>query len=188
MTAIAGRDDVLKLQTFAQSDLAPFLWRVLGADGERRNRALHRMAEEMLQKLNPGVKVDFQQAGGRTRRDRAHVLRPHRALRGDTDEPGWLARDGADLGMGREDADNVLKIDDVPDWTGRGVLRASLRPLGAGAEAGLRTGAGGDTRARGRDAPWSGRGSATSRPRNRRRSSFCPTRRRHAGRPPKLRE
>ena len=65
VTAIAARDDVLKLQTFAQSDLAPFLWRVLGETENDVNRGLHRMAEEMMQKLHPGVKFNFQQPEAR---------------------------------------------------------------------------------------------------------------------------
>ena len=60
--AIAGRDDVLKLQTFAQSDLTPYLWRGHRPDGEQREPAPYGdMAEDLLQQMNPGVKLDFKQ-------------------------------------------------------------------------------------------------------------------------------
>lgn len=59
LTSIASRPDILKLQTFAQSDLAPFLWKVMASAENNENSALRKMAEDLLRKVNPGVKVDL---------------------------------------------------------------------------------------------------------------------------------
>jgi CheY-like chemotaxis protein len=55
--AIASRPDVLKLQTFAQTDLSPFLWRVV-AQPRDQSPTLRTLAEDLLTKLNPGARVD----------------------------------------------------------------------------------------------------------------------------------
>lgn len=59
VSAIAGRDDVLKLQTFAQSDITPYLWKVIGTADD--NKSLRQMAEDLLRRMNPGVKLEFRQ-------------------------------------------------------------------------------------------------------------------------------
>jgi len=61
VSAIAGREDVLKLQTFAQSDITPYLWKVIGLTQENEDKSLRRMAEDLLQRMYPGMKLDFKQ-------------------------------------------------------------------------------------------------------------------------------
>ena len=65
VTAIAGRDDALRLLTYAQSDLTPFLWKVIAQTQGNESPALRRLAEDLLQRLSPGTKIDFQQPQAR---------------------------------------------------------------------------------------------------------------------------
>lgn len=55
--AIAERPDALKLQTFAQSDMTPFLWRIL-AQPKNQSPTLRATAESLLSRMLPGTKVD----------------------------------------------------------------------------------------------------------------------------------
>lgn len=57
LSAIVSRDDVLNLQTFAQSDLSPYLWRTM-AQPPDSNPALRALAEKLLNRLHPGAKAD----------------------------------------------------------------------------------------------------------------------------------
>ncbi|HEV3439900.1 MAG TPA: hypothetical protein VG122_21210, partial [Gemmata sp.] len=57
VSSIVSRPDVLNLQTFAQSDLTPYLWRWM-AQPPDQNPALRAIAEKLLNKLHPGAKVD----------------------------------------------------------------------------------------------------------------------------------
>jgi CheY-like chemotaxis protein len=61
VTAIASREDVLNLQTFAQSDITPYLWKVIADTEGAGEHALRRMAEDLLRRMNPGVKLDFRE-------------------------------------------------------------------------------------------------------------------------------
>lgn len=54
--AIASRDDVLKLQAMAQTELAPTLWRVLGRPANE-DPLLRELAEGLLNKFLPGTKA-----------------------------------------------------------------------------------------------------------------------------------
>lgn len=56
VSAIAGRPDALTLQGYAQTDLTPYLWRVL-AQPRDQNPTLRTFAEELLNKFHPGTKV-----------------------------------------------------------------------------------------------------------------------------------
>jgi CheY-like chemotaxis protein len=57
IAAIATREDVLNLQTFVQSDLAPFLWRIM-LQPRDQNPAFRAQAERLLNRLQPGAKAD----------------------------------------------------------------------------------------------------------------------------------
>ncbi|HEV3387348.1 MAG TPA: hypothetical protein VG097_21190, partial [Gemmata sp.] len=59
VSAIASREDVLNLETFAQSDLSGFLWKVMAQPPEQ-SPALRALAEKLLRKLHPGIKADTQ--------------------------------------------------------------------------------------------------------------------------------
>jgi CheY-like chemotaxis protein len=56
-SAIASREDVLNLQTYAQSDLSGYLWRILAQPPEQ-SPALRALAEKLLRQLHPGIKAD----------------------------------------------------------------------------------------------------------------------------------
>lgn len=57
VSAIASRSDVLNLQTYAQTDLSPFLWRIMTQPADQ-SPALRALAEKLLGYLHPGMKVD----------------------------------------------------------------------------------------------------------------------------------
>ena len=57
INAIAARPDVLNLQTFAQYDLAPTLWRIM-AQPRNQSPTLRTLAESLLNKVLPGSKAD----------------------------------------------------------------------------------------------------------------------------------
>ena len=65
VTAIADRPDALQLQTFAQSEIEPFLWKIIVETEGIENHALRQMAEDLLRRMNPGVKLDFQKPEAR---------------------------------------------------------------------------------------------------------------------------
>ncbi len=56
LTALASRPDLLTLQNVAQTDLSPFLWRIL-AQPPDANPTLRAFAESLLNKLHPGLKA-----------------------------------------------------------------------------------------------------------------------------------
>ncbi len=102
ITAISDRPDVLKLQTFAQSDLAPSLWRIMALP-KNQSPTLRALAEDLLNKMLPGIKADSKLPEAELVAIAPHLLRPHRPLRGHQDQPRRLAHDRAALGVGRED-------------------------------------------------------------------------------------
>jgi hypothetical protein len=55
VNAIASRPDVLNLTGFAQSDMTPFLWRVM-AQPKDESPTLRAQAEDLLGRLRPGSK------------------------------------------------------------------------------------------------------------------------------------
>lgn len=65
VTAIVDRPDALRLQTFAQSEIEPFLWKIILETEGIENHALRQMAEDLLRRMNPGVKLDFQKPEAR---------------------------------------------------------------------------------------------------------------------------
>jgi CheY-like chemotaxis protein len=59
--AIAQRPDVLALQDYAQSDLAPFLWRVV-AQPKDQSPTLRALSVDLLNKIRPGTKAESRNA------------------------------------------------------------------------------------------------------------------------------
>jgi CheY-like chemotaxis protein len=57
INSIATRPDVLNLQNFAQSDITPFLWRIM-AQPKDQSPTFRALAEDLLNKLHPGAKAD----------------------------------------------------------------------------------------------------------------------------------
>jgi CheY-like chemotaxis protein len=57
VSSIALREDVLNLQTLAQSDLSGFLWKIMALPPEQ-SPALRALAEKLLSRLHPGIKID----------------------------------------------------------------------------------------------------------------------------------
>jgi len=113
VTAIADREDILKLQTFAQSDITPYLWKVVGETENNENRALRGLAEELLQRMHPGVKFDFKQS-------EAHLVEAARAFyehgvrfaATKTNPDGSAAT--VPLWVWDTKAEKLLKLEDVP--------------------------------------------------------------------------
>jgi CheY-like chemotaxis protein len=116
VTAITGRDDALKLQTFAQSDITPYLWKVIGLTQENEDKSLRRMAEDLLQRMNPGVKLDFKQpeeklvAFARTFYD--HAARFAAAKTNPDGSPATVP-----LWVWDAKAERLAKVEDVPIGT-----------------------------------------------------------------------
>lgn len=114
VTAIAGRDDVLKLQTFAQSDITPYLWKVIGKSDD--NKSLREMAEDLLRRMHPGAKLDFRQpeeklvATARTFYDRSARFAATK-----TNPDGSPAT--VPLWVWDDKAGQLVKIEDVPIGT-----------------------------------------------------------------------
>ena len=57
VATIAARTDLLKLETYAQSDLTPYLWRQM-TKPVGQNVALKELATSLLNRLHPGAKTD----------------------------------------------------------------------------------------------------------------------------------
>jgi CheY-like chemotaxis protein len=56
LRALASRPDILALQTAAQTDLTPYLWRIMAQPADT-NPTLRQFAEGLLNKLHPGLKA-----------------------------------------------------------------------------------------------------------------------------------
>jgi CheY-like chemotaxis protein len=57
VATMVSRADALNLQSTAQSDLSPYLWRWMSQPADQ-NPVLHSIAERILTRFNPGVKAD----------------------------------------------------------------------------------------------------------------------------------
>ena len=144
--AIAARDDVLNLQTFAQTDLAPFLWRVM-AQPDDQNPTLQPVGRASCSnKLHPGVKADLQHPRGRTRRHRPRSSTTTRPA-SPAPRPTPTARpppSRCGCGTPRPDDPKLDKLEDVPvgqaeEYYGLRYARWALER-----QAGLRAGPGAD--------------------------------------------